>query len=259
MFIAANWKMNGKLNDIDELIAVLDHAIRSVSSLEFVFCLPATLLYFAAQKISKIYGSDIGVYFGGQDAHWEECGAYTGDISAPMLYDCGARYVILGHCERRRYCFETNNIIAKKAQVAIKSQLKSIICVGEKLEEQDKRFEVIEKQIFESLPQITPAQIKDGFLTIAYEPVWAIGTGKIPVQSDIEEVHKYINYLLQDKYGVDLTQHVKIIYGGSVNSKNVADIVKVAKVDGILLGGASLKAQDFIALIQVIEKINLAK
>ncbi len=259
MFIAANWKMNGKLNDIDELIAVLEYVTKSPSYLELVLCLPATLLYFVSQKIFNIYGNDIDVYFGGQDVHWEECGAYTGDISASMLYDSGARYVILGHCERRKYHFETNNIIAKKAQAALGSQLKSIICIGEKLEEQSKRFEIIEKQLFETLPQITAEQIKDGFLTIAYEPVWAIGTGKIPLQSDIQEVHKYINSLLESKYGAELSKHIKIIYGGSVNSKNVFDIVKIEKVDGILLGGASLKAEDFIPLIQNVEKINLAK
>lgn len=255
MFIAANWKMNGKLKDFAELKAVLDYVKKTQLSVKLALCLPATLLYYANQQFYLNYAQLKNVYLGAQDAHWLESGAYTGDISPSMLYDCGARYVILGHYERRKYYLENNTLIKCKISCSVNSGLKTIVCVGEGCTSK----ESIKKQFSELLPPLTEQQIKESFLTIAYEPIWAIGSGKTPLPQDIAKIHNYIKDALIDYFGAELAGFVKIIYGGSVTHKNIADIINIKVVDGVLLGGASLKALDFIPLLKGLEKINLAK
>lgn len=256
MFIVANWKMNGKLQDVEHLTNILQY-IENCPNINLVLCIPATLINCVFSKCSIINKNH--VFLGAQDAHWQISGAYTGDISAEMLYDCGARYVILGHCERRKYHLESNELIAKKMQASLAASLKTIICVGETLDEKANSLEIINKQLLESLSNITLEKIEKGFLTIAYEPVWAIGSGQIPNAADIEKIHKHIKSLLENLYGVDLAKQIKIIYGGSINKENAYDIINTPGVDGLLVGGASLKTETFIPLIQSVEKNYLEK
>lgn len=249
MFIVANWKMNGKFSDIQQFTNIVDY-IKEKNTVKLVLCLPTTLLYYASIKLTQINNKNS--FLGAQDSHWQESGAYTGDISAKMVYECGARYVILGHSERRKYHCESNAIIAKKVQIALNENLKTIICVGENLNEKANATEIIKSQLKEILVDISENKIKEGYITIAYEPIWAIGTGKIPLNSEIEKVFKTIKNLLKDMYGTFLTRNIKIIYGGSVNKENAQELINISDLNGLLIGGASLKIETFMPLINIV-------
>jgi triosephosphate isomerase (TIM) len=236
---AGNWKMNGTAAALDEVRALL--AAHPAPGCEMLLCPPATLV---AGMATLAQGSALAV--GGQDCHPKASGAHTGDISALMLKDAGASHVILGHSERRADHGETNALVRAKAEAALASGLVAVVCIGETEAERDagQTLAVIGGQLDASLPAgATPAN-----LVIAYEPVWAIGTGRTPTLPEIAEVHAFLRDRLRGLIG-DQADGVRLLYGGSVKPSNAAEIFAVPHVDGALVGGASLKAADFGAIV----------
>ncbi|WP_300529744.1 triose-phosphate isomerase [Maricaulis sp.] len=234
LLIAGNWKMNGKRDSLAFFDEVAPAA--GASAAEILICPPATLL---AAAVDAASGASIKI--GGQDCHANSSGAHTGDVSADMLVDAGADYVILGHSERRSDHGESSASVAEKAAAALSAGLTPIICVGEsEAERRDGRAEaVVAEQVVNSLPKAT-----DGAYVIAYEPVWAIGTGLTASLEDIQAMHGFIRGRLPDG------EKTRILYGGSVKPGNAAEIFALADVDGGLIGGASLKASDFAQIIK---------
>jgi triosephosphate isomerase (TIM) len=232
--VAGNWKMNGLAASIAELDKIVAGAA-AISSADLMVCPPATLVAsFAARAKGK------AVAIGGQDCHAEANGAFTGDVSAEMLRDAGATAVIVGHSERRSYHRETDADVRGKAQAAWRAGLLAIVCVGETKEERvaGRTLDVVGRQLAGSLPD--GAQPDN--LVIAYEPVWAIGTGLTPTVGDVADVHRFIRERLGANTGV------RVLYGGSVKPSNAKELMSVANVDGALVGGASLKADEFLAI-----------
>ena len=238
--VAGNWKMNGLMASAGELEAIIVGA-RDLPNADFLICPPATLV---ARFAELARGSR--VIIGGQDCHAEPAGAYTGDIAAEMLKDAGAGAVIVGHSERRRYHGETDAMVRGKALAARRAGLLAIVCVGETRAERDagKTHRIVRAQLDGSLP--------DGLadFVIAYEPVWAIGTGVTPTQSDVADMHRFIRENLCARYG-GAGQGVRILYGGSVKPGNAKELLGIDNVDGALIGGASLKADEFLAIAAV--------
>ena len=237
---AGNWKMNGTSADLTEL----EHMARGLpaSHPEVVICPPAPLLFRAAE-LARPHGIAIGA----QDCHRETSGAHTGDISAAMIADTGASFVILGHSERRADHAETDTDVRAKARAAHAAGLTAIICVGEELEEYeaDNTLDIIAGQLAGSIPE----KITGQNTVIAYEPIWAIGTGKIPTPAEVATVHDFIRAKLSDRFGARAAEDIALLYGGSVKPDNAAELFAVENVDGFLVGGASLKAQDFVPII----------
>ena len=238
--IAGNWKMNGLRADglalARELVAL---ARANTSGSDLLLCPPATLLALVADELK---GSRIAL--GGQDCHARPAGAHTGDLSAPMLRDAGASYVILGHSERRVDHHETDALVRAKVKAARDAGLAAIVCVGETAQERDtgRALDVVSRQLAGSLPEgLTPTE-----LVIAYEPVWAIGTGRTPTLADVAAVHAHIRSALRQ--AVADPSAVRVLYGGSVNPGNASELLGAANVDGALVGGASLSARDFWAI-----------
>lgn len=238
--IAGNWKMNGLMANLVEIDRVGAEVPSSNEGAEVLLCLPATLIYAASQKIA---GS--GLKLGAETCHAKEKGAHTGDISAEMLKDAGASFVIVGHSERRAYHGETDSVVAAQAEAALRAGVTPIICVGETLAQRDagEVLAVISSQMNNSIPPNAEA----GQIVIAYEPVWAIGTGRVANSEQIAEVHGLIRELLVKRFG-DAGRQTRILYGGSMNPGNAAEILSVNEVNGGLIGGASLKADDFLAI-----------
>ena len=234
---AGNWKMNGTSQDLAELTALI--AAHPAPEVDMLICPPATLLSRAAQTAK---GSALRI--GAQDCHAVASGAHTGDISAAMLADAGARYVITGHSERRTDHGETDADVRAKSQAAQAAGLCAILCIGESLEARTtgQTLDTISRQLEGSLPD----SAED--LVIAYEPIWAIGTGQVATLDQIGEVHGAIRAHLLARYG-DAGRAIRLLYGGSVKAANAADIFAVADVDGALVGGASLKAADFAPVV----------
>ena len=245
--IAGNWKMNGLRASGTTLAADLAARLRAAGAIEaeVLICPPAQLLLAVGEAIA---GSGIGL--GGQDCHAQASGAYTGDISAEMLADAGCGYVILGHSERRAGHGETDEEVKVKAEAARGAGLTPIICVGETEAERQAGayLEVIERQVRGSLPEGVEGDAGGAGLVLAYEPVWAIGTGLTAKPGDVAEVHGHIRGLLRARLGGEAGGAVRILYGGSVKPGNAAELLAVADVDGALVGGASLKAEDFWAI-----------
>ncbi|ACB95089.1 triose-phosphate isomerase [Beijerinckia indica] len=238
--IAGNWKMNGLRKDLDEIAAIRDGGVKVGGAVEIVVCPPFTLLAAAA---SLCEGSGIGI--GGQDCHPEKKGAFTGDIAPPMLKDCGATYVILGHSERRLIHGESDALIRDKIKGVQAAGLAAILCVGETAEQRStgQALAVVGEQLAGSIPR----DVSIEGLVIAYEPVWAIGTGLTPTAEDIAEMHGFIRAKLEESWpGKAAT--VRLLYGGSVKPSNAAKLLAIANVDGALIGGASLIAADFLAI-----------
>ena len=234
---AGNWKMNGTSEALSELDALQEVA---GGDTEVLICPPATLINMAVAKAGK-------VAIGGQDCHSAASGAHTGDISAPMLRDAGASYVILGHSERRADHGESDALVAYKTLAAWEAGLSAIVCVGETLEEREDggTLGVIGAQLAASLPD----DVTGENTVIAYEPVWAIGTGKVPTTQQIGEVHSFIRSTLIQRFGNETGSAIRLLYGGSVKAGNAAMIFAVDDVDGALVGGASLKAADFAPIV----------
>jgi triosephosphate isomerase len=239
--IAGNWKMNGLEASLDEARALVAAVDEHAYAARVALCPPATLVHRMAQLIG---GS--GVLVGGQDCRGEETGAFTGDVSPEMLADAGAVLVILGHSERRAGYGETDAIVAAKVEGALRAGLEPIVCVGETLEEREagRTLDVVTGQVRGSLP----ASLAGKDFAVAYEPVWAIGTGLTATTLQIEEVHIAIRATLREQFG-GWGAAVPILYGGSVKPSNAAEILKAREVGGALVGGASLKAADFLTII----------
>ncbi len=240
--IAGNWKMNGLRSSIEEAKAIAA-GVGSCPG-RVAICPPAILIH----QMSEALGGG-AVLVGGQDAHWDDAGAFTGDISAQMLADAGARLVILGHSERRIGYRETDEIVARKVEAALRAGLEPIVCVGESLEERDagEAVQVVTSQVQGSLPGALAQQS----FAIAYEPVWAIGTGRTPTCDQIAEIHQAIRATLQEMFG-EQGAKAPILYGGSVKPSNAAEILHTPEVGGALVGGASLKAEEFLAIVQAL-------
>ncbi|MCK0143321.1 triose-phosphate isomerase [Aliiroseovarius sp. F20344] len=236
---AGNWKMNGLQDNLAELEALAQSY--GDADCDILICPPATLIH----RASSVCGD--GIAIGGQDCHNAETGAHTGDISAQMLKDAGATHVILGHSERREDHNESDNHVRLKARAAIESGLKVVICCGESLEERETNntLDIIGGQLAGSIPD----QVTGENLVVAYEPIWAIGTGKVPTLDQIGDVHDFIRARLVRRFGDGVGLSTRILYGGSVKPSNAADIFGVSNVDGALVGGASLKAEDFGQII----------
>jgi triosephosphate isomerase len=244
--IAGNWKMNNDLKETQNLISKLTSGI-SMDNLncDVIVC-PAFTSLSEAYTLLK----DTKIKLGAQNMYFESSGAFTGEISASMLKSVGCEYVILGHSERRTVFGETDELINNKIKKANASGLKPIFCIGELLEEREAGIteKVIEKQIKFGLKDISSEEM--GNVIIAYEPVWAIGTGKTASPEQAEKVHKFIRSLINDKYGASISDKIVIQYGGSVNNKNAKELLSQKDIDGALVGGASLKADAFIDIIQ---------
>ncbi|MEF0941703.1 triose-phosphate isomerase [Rhizobium sp. BR 362] len=240
--IAGNWKMNGLLSDLNEITAIA--AAADDSRAEAIICPPATLIDRAA---SITRGSKLRI--GGQDCHASPSGAHTGDISADMLADLGAAFVILGHSERRADHGETSALVAAKTAAAYCAGLTAIICVGETDEERtsEMTLAVVESQLSASVPDSASA----ANTVIAYEPVWAIGTGRVPTEAEIADVHAALRSALIKRFGAEGNE-IRLLYGGSVKPSNAASLFAIAGVDGALVGGASLKASDFRAILRAV-------
>ena len=247
IMIAGNWKMNGLLEDGVKLAKDVAAEVKKIGrpQCEFLVCPPFTLLYSVKKALR---GAKVAL--GAQDAHFTAKGAHTGDISPEMLKDLGCGYVILGHSERRADHGESNELVAKKAAAAYENGLKTIICIGETEKQRDegKTIEVCTKQIMGSVPENASA----ANTVIAYEPVWAIGTGKTPTAKDVEEVHAAVRNVLAKKLGKATANKMRILYGGSVKPANAKEFLSLPDVDGALIGGASLKAQDFMAIAKTV-------
>ncbi|HYD45975.1 MAG TPA: triose-phosphate isomerase [Phenylobacterium sp.] len=240
-WIVGNWKMNGLSGDLDEALAIAQ-GVAVGAHARVAICAPATLVHRLAQALHATR-----VEVGGEDCRAEESGAFTGDVSAEMLADAGAKLVILGHSERRSGYGENDALVAAKVEAALRAGLNPIVCVGETLEERDggRAVEVVTGQVRGSLP----ASLAGETFAVAYEPVWAIGTGRTAGTGDIAEMHAAIRGVLTDKFG-EAGARVPILYGGSVKPGNAAEILATAEVGGALVGGASLKAADFLPIIE---------
>jgi len=238
--VAGNWKMNGLAASAGELKKIMAGAAELAGRVDLMVCPPATLL---AAFVEVARGSAVAI--GGQDCHAEAAGAFTGDVSAEMLKDAGATAVIIGHSERRAYHKETDHEVRGKTLAAWRANLLAIVCIGETKFERDAGATLprIERQLAESLPDGATAQN----LVVAYEPVWAIGTGVTPTPVDVAEVHGFIRKRLGLRYGA-AGEGIRILYGGSVKPANAKELMAVANVDGALVGGASLKAEEFLAI-----------
>jgi triosephosphate isomerase len=238
--VAGNWKMNGLGRSSAELVKLIEGSRALSAHVDLMVCPPATLL---ASFVTLAKGSPVAI--GGQDCHAEAAGAFTGDISAEMLKDAGASAVIVGHSERRAHHRETDDVVRAKAQAAWRAGLLAIVCVGETKDERvgGRTLDVVGTQLRGSLPEGVSA----ANTVIAYEPVWAIGTGLTPTPADAAEVHGFIRKSIVERYAA-AGQGMHILYGGSVKPSNAAELMGVANVDGALVGGASLKAEDFLGI-----------
>lgn len=264
--IIANWKMNSSFDEAEQWIDNFKQKIADTKNLpKIVLCPPAILIdyidetllsheldYLETQEknienltenqIENLTNKIRKINLGAQDCSTEDLGAFTGDISAKMLVDAGCKYVILGHSERRKYQFESNELVSKKVTTALNNKLIPILCVGESLEarENNQYFDIIKEQIQNSLPKNTEID----HLIIAYEPVWSIGTGKIPTIEEIAQMAQFIKDTITQNQDCTI-KNIQIIYGGSTNSKNTVQIMSAQNINGLLVGGASLKSEEF--------------
>lgn len=247
--VAGNWKMNLDYNEGLALFSEIANMVKDevTGQQQAVICSPFIHLHALAQ-LAKVADK---VAVGAENCHQEEAGAYTGEISAKMVKSTGAEYVILGHSERRQYFHESNELLAKKTDTALKNGLKPIFCIGETLEEResDQYFDVIKTQLKEGIFHLDEAQFSQ--VVIAYEPVWAIGTGKTASAEQAQEIHAFIRNEIAEQYTQQIADDTTILYGGSCNPKNAPELFSQADIDGGLIGGASLKSRDFLDIVKV--------
>ena len=242
-FIAGNWKMHKTIPEAVEMVKALKEESPQLTDAELVVIPPYTML---SEVKKAIEGST--VQLGAQNIFWEEKGAFTGEVSPPMLKDAGCQYVTIGHSERRQYFGETNETVNKKIKAALAHELTPIMCMGESLEEREKgkTMDKVETQINSGLEGLGKDEIRR--IVIAYEPIWAIGTGLTATPSQAEEVHSFIREKLTEKYGNEIASYAIILYGGSVKPANTYSILKENNINGALVGGASLEADSFIQI-----------
>lgn len=243
--IAGNWKMNMTPSEAKELVKNIYAEVKGTKHCDVVVCVPAIDIPAVAQAVRGTC-----VKLGAQNVHFAEKGAYTGEISANMLKDCGVEYVIVGHSERRQYFGETDETVNKRAKAALDAGLTAIICVGEQLWERECGItaEIVSRQTKLALYDVPAEQLAK--VIIAYEPVWAIGTGKTATDEQADEVCGIIRQVIADKYGKEAAKKIVIQYGGSMNAKNAAGLLSMANIDGGLIGGASLKPADFAVIVK---------
>jgi triosephosphate isomerase len=244
-FIAGNWKMHLTIPEARDLASKIVRSSLGLLEAEIVIAPPYTAL---SEVMKVLEGSP--VQLSGQDLYWEEKGAFTGEISAPMLKNAGCQYVVIGHSERRQYFGETDRSVNKKMKAALRQDLFPIVCVGESLEEREKgeTMAKVARQLEEGLNGLTSKESER--VVIAYEPIWAIGTGKTATPAQAEEVHAYIREKLASSYGKDQAGCAIILYGGSVKPANSYALLSEKNIDGFLVGGASLEAESFIQIIK---------
>jgi len=248
--IAGNWKMYKTIPEARELVNDLKHHVGDIKKTRIIVCPPALAV---PEVVDLLKGSNISV--GVQNLHWEREGAFTGEISAPMIRQSGVEYVIIGHSERRQYFGETDETVNLKIKAALAEGLKPIVCVGETLEQRegDQTGTVVEKQIRGAFKEIEDAAFAS--IIIAYEPVWAIGTGKTATPDQAQAVHALIRGLIADLYSSDRSDKTVIQYGGSVKPENAAELLMQRDIDGALVGGACLRADSFAHIISSAEKL----
>jgi triosephosphate isomerase len=239
-FIAGNWKMFKTVAEAVVFAKELKSVVKDVADVEIVVAPPFTAIHAVAEALRN---TNVGV--SGQDVYWEKEGAFTGEVSAAMLKEAGAEYTIIGHSERRRLFGETDAAVNRKLVAAIVTGLTPIVCVGETLDEreQNETLAVLDRQIKDGLDRLTADQIGD--LVIAYEPVWAIGTGRNATAAQAEEAHAHIRGRLRQWFGADAAERCHVVYGGSVKPDNIAELIREPDVDGALVGGASLDVRSF--------------
>ncbi|MBI1874338.1 MAG: triose-phosphate isomerase [Acidobacteria bacterium] len=250
-FIAANWKMFKTVHEAVVYAKEFRGAVKDVDDVEIVLAPPFTALHAVAEAVRN---TNVGV--AGQNLHWEREGAFTGEISAAMLTEAGAEYVIIGHSERRTYFGETDDTVNRRTLAALTAGLTPIVCIGETLDERDagQTLDVLDRQIKGGLDHLTATQA--ALLVIAYEPVWAIGTGRNASPEQAEDAHAHIRTRLRQWFGAEAAEQCHIIYGGSVKPGNIAELVVQLDVDGALVGGASL---DLRAFAEIVSKSRRAK
>jgi len=243
-FIAGNWKMYKTVHEAVEFVKELRPAVKDITDVEIVLAPAFTAVHALADAARN---TKIGV--AAQNLHWEREGAFTGEVSPAMVREAGAEYVIVGHSERRRLFGETDAIVNRKALAAIDARLTPIVCIGETLEEREREetFAVLDRQIKDGLDRLTAEQTAE--LVVAYEPVWAIGTGRTATAAQAGEAHAHIRKRLRQWFGGDAADHCHIIYGGSVKPDNIRELVAEADVDGALVGGASLEVRSFTEIV----------
>jgi triosephosphate isomerase len=246
--VAGNWKMNKTFDEADELISNIMDKLESTTldrNTQVIVCPPFPFL-----EMTSDYSDDSYFAVGAQNVSDQESGAYTGEVSAAMLESMELDYCIVGHSERRAYYHETDEIVARKVDQLLKHNIRPIVCCGEVLEEReaDRQFDVVKKQITDGLFHLTAEQFAN--IVIAYEPVWAIGTGKTATPQQAQEMHAFIRGLIAEKYGKEVADETSILYGGSCKPGNAKELFANPDVDGGLIGGASLNADDFIAIAQ---------
>lgn len=243
--IAGNWKMYKTVKESVDFVKQLGEKLKGIQDREIVVC-PSYLSVPAVAEAQRLSSIQTGC----QDAHWENEGAYTGNVSPAMLKDAGVKYVILGHSEKRQYDSETDQRINRKLKNVLKNGLKAIVCVGETLQEREagKTEKVVETQVNGCFEGISSADMAE--IVVAYEPVWAIGTGKNATPEQANEVHAFIRKMMKTKYNPGIADQLRIQYGGSVKPENIKQLMAQPDIDGALVGGASLKVDSFCAIVQ---------
>lgn len=243
--IAGNWKMNTVIHEGVDLVLKLRELVRGVDETDIVIAPPFTSIYHLKHLVA-----DSPIKLAAQNLFWETKGAYTGEISAAMIRDAGCRFVIVGHSERREYFKETDEIVNKKVFAALKEGLKPIVCVGETLDEKErgKTLQRVTLQVRNALKGVGGAAMRD--IAIAYEPIWAIGTGRVASPQEAEEVHNAVRETLFELFEPNVVKEVRIVYGGSVKPGNIDELMAQPNIDGALVGGASLKAEDFARIVK---------
>lgn len=243
--IAGNWKLNKTIKEAMELTTLLKRSLTDFSVVDVAVCPVYTALAPVAEVIMET-----GIGLGAQDCYWEEKGAFTGEVSPSLLKDAGCQYVIIGHSERRQFFHETHETVNKKTRAALKNNLIPIVCVGELLAEREagKTFKVLEEQLKGAFVGFTAEEMKK--IILAYEPVWAIGTGKVATPAQAQEAHDFIRKEIAKAFGAEAALAVRIQYGGSVKADNVQELMRQPDIDGALVGGASLDAQSFIDIVK---------
>ena len=243
--IAGNWKMYKTSSEAAETAKELVKQVRDIADVDIMIAPPFTALESVSRAIKNS-----PVALGALNLYWEDEGAYTGEISAPMLKSVGCEYSIIGHSERRQYFGETDETVNQKIQAAIQADLKPVFCVGETEQEREagQTFSVLDKQVKKGLKKRVPEELDR--LIIAYEPVWAIGTGKTATDEQAQEVHQFIRTLIEESFGKDLSKSIRILYGGSVKPDNILNLMEMPDIDGALVGGASLDADSFSKIVK---------
>ncbi len=243
-FIAGNWKMFKTVHEAIVFAKELKGLVKDAGAVEIVVAPPFPAVHAVAEALRNT-----NVFVAAQDVYWEKEGAFTGEVSAPMIKDAGAEYVIIGHSERRRLFGETDLAVNRKTGAALAAGLTPIVCIGETLEEREagQMPAVLDRQIKDGLDKLTGEQVAD--LVVAYEPVWAIGTGRNATAAQAEEAHLHIRGRLRQWFGANAAEHCHVIYGGSVKADNIAELIREPDVDGALVGGASLDPAGFSAIV----------